>query len=101
MKHSSEDELNEEGLSCSILIRGGKYVQDSMRLWSKDIARLTSLDNSHVYVCGDAVSMATSVRDTFTDILVNEGIVASKEDGLAFVKELQKQGRYLEDIWTA
>ncbi|KAL3258983.1 hypothetical protein MRX96_016646 [Rhipicephalus microplus] len=45
--------------------------------------------------------MATSVRDTFTDILVNEGIVASKEDGLAFVKELQKQGRYLEDIWTA
>ncbi|XP_075745092.1 methionine synthase reductase [Rhipicephalus microplus] len=101
MKHSSEDELNEEDLSCSILIRGGKYVQDSMRLWSKDIARLTSLDNSHVYVCGDAVSMATSVRDTFTDILVDEGIVASKEDGLAFVKELQKQGRYLEDIWTA
>uniref|UniRef100_A0A224Z3Y9 Methionine synthase reductase n=1 Tax=Rhipicephalus zambeziensis TaxID=60191 RepID=A0A224Z3Y9_9ACAR len=101
MKHCSAGELNENDVGSSNWIRGGKYVQDSMRLWPKDIARLISHDNSRVYVCGDAVSMATSVRDTFVDILVDEGIVMSKEDGLAFVKELQKQGRYLEDIWTA
>lgn len=101
MKHRKADDLNEKDVSCSNWIRGGKYVQDSVRLWPKDIARLISLDSSHVYVCGDAVSMATSVRDTFVEILVDERIVASKEDALAFVKELQKQGRYLEDIWTA
>lgn len=98
---SAGHELKEKDVGCSNWIRGGKYVQDSMRLWHTDLARLISVANSCVYVCGDAVSMATSVRDTLVDILVDEGIVASKEDGLAFVKELQRQGRYLEDIWTA
>ncbi|KAH6934311.1 hypothetical protein HPB50_022903 [Hyalomma asiaticum] len=100
-EESIAHERSEKGQCCSNWIRGGKYVQDSIKLWHADIARLISLADSHVYVCGDAVSMATSVRDTFVDILIDEGIVASKEDGVVFVKELQKEGRYLEDIWTA
>lgn len=96
-----ECRMKENNSSVSNWTRGGKYVQDSMRLWHHDIARLISLPDSCVYVCGDAVSMATSVRDTIVEILVNEGTVATKEDGVMFVKELQKQGQYLEDIWTA
>ncbi|XP_077510127.1 methionine synthase reductase-like [Amblyomma americanum] len=91
----------ENDSAVSNWITGGKYVQDSMRLWRHNIAQLISLPSSYVCVCGDAVSMATSVRDTIVEILVNEGTVATKEDGVVFVKELQKQGRYLEDIWTA
>lgn len=91
----------EESWECHGVIQGGKHVQDSIRLLRGDIAHLISLDDSRVYVCGDAVSMATSVRNTIVDVLVDEHIVASKQDGIAFVKELQKDGRYLEDIWTA
>lgn len=91
----------EESSECHGVIQGGKYVQDSIRLLRGDIARLISMGDSRVYVCGDAVSMATSVKDTIVDVLVEERIVASKPEGLAFVKELQKEGRYLEDIWTA
>lgn len=93
--------VEKEPTECCGVIQGGKYVQDSLRLLQGDVARLISMHDSRVYVCGDAVSMAASVRDTIVDVLVDEHIVASKEDGVAFVKELQKYGRYLEDIWTA
>ncbi|EEC08151.1 methionine synthase, putative, partial [Ixodes scapularis] len=65
-----------------------------------DVARLLRKQEAQVYVCGDARGMATGVRDALVDILVREGDAASVADALTSLKAMQKQGRYLQDVWT-
>ncbi|CAN7945350.1 unnamed protein product, partial [Ixodes hexagonus] len=56
-----------------VWLHAGRYVQDSLRTYSSDVARLLRKREALVYVCGDARGMATGVRDALVDILVQEG----------------------------
>ncbi|CAN7988129.1 unnamed protein product [Ixodes pacificus] len=81
-------------------LHAGRYVQDCLRTCSSDVARLLRKHEARVYVCGDARGMATGVRDALVEILVREGDAASVADALTSLKAMQKQGRYLQDVWT-
>ncbi len=53
---------------------------------------------AHIYVCGDAQSMARDVRRIFSAILQEvEGI--APEEAQAVIEHLASLGRYHEDIY--
>ena len=50
------------------------------------------------YVCGDASRMAKDVDQALRTIAQEEGSM-SEEDASAWVKNLQKEKRYLKDVY--
>lgn len=73
------------------------YVQDRMR---ENAAQLWSWLNEGAvfYVCGDAERMAGDVHQALIDIAQSEG-GKSPKDAEGFVKQLQKDKRYLRDVY--
>ena len=74
-----------------------QYVQDLMwkhrdRVW--DLLEA----GAYVYVCGDGRRMAKDVDKTLCQIAVAIGEV-SDSDAVALFERLQKEGRYLQDVW--
>ncbi|XP_053099774.1 methionine synthase reductase isoform X2 [Hemicordylus capensis] len=76
-----------------------KYVQDDLRLCSKEITRILLQEKGFFYVCGDAKNMAKNVNDTLVDIFVAER-GADKLEALKILATLRDEKRYLQDIWT-
>lgn len=62
------------------------------------------LDNGgYIYLCG-ATAMGADVMETIINILIkyksNDGI-ANKEQAHAYLKTLQENGRYVQELWSA
>nr|DBA23934.1 TPA: hypothetical protein GDO54_011645 [Pyxicephalus adspersus] len=76
-----------------------KYVQDSLKIYSKDIVRLLTELNGTIYVCGDAKNMAKDVNDALTDILSAE-LGLDKLEAMKTLASLRDQKRYLQDVWS-
>jgi sulfite reductase (NADPH) flavoprotein alpha-component len=55
-------------------------------------------DGASFYVCGDASRMAKDVDSALRQIAQSEGSM-SEEDSGAWVKSLQKEKRYLKDVY--
>ena len=55
-------------------------------------------DGAVFYVCGDASRMAKDVDQALRTIAQEEGSM-SEEDAGAWVKSLQKERRYLKDVY--
>ena len=58
---------------------------------------------AHVYVCGDAVSMAGDVHKALLQILEREGAWQEGEEQEAaqhYMDNLEKEGRYQRDVWV-
>lgn len=53
---------------------------------------------AHVYVCGDATRMARDVHAALIDVAITHG-GKSHDDALAYVNQLQQQGRYARDVY--
>merc|ERR1712127_462905 len=67
------------------------YVQNKLReaFQDSDFKDLFLKQGAHVYVCGDAGSMAPAVRTTFEDFLTVE-----------YVANMHKEARYQVDVWA-
>lgn len=76
-----------------------KYVQDSLRLHSAQVAQLLLEERGHVYVCGDAKNMAKDVNDALADIISQESGV-DKLEAMKTLATLKEEKRYLQDIWS-
>ena len=77
---------------------GGCYVQDKMMESSIRIAHLLLSCKAHIYVCGDAQSMARDVRRILYDILEEvEGLNA--DEAYTVLEHISSVGRYHEDIY--
>ncbi|XP_044298838.1 methionine synthase reductase [Varanus komodoensis] len=76
-----------------------KYVQDNLRLFSREISRLLLQENGYFYVCGDAKHMAKDVNDTLVDALIAEKGV-DKLHALKMLATLREEKRYLQDLWA-
>jgi len=73
------------------------YVQHRMRENGEEL--FTWLENgAHFYVCGDASRMAGDVHETLLTIVEEHGS-KNREDAVAYVEELKKDGRYQRDIY--
>ena len=55
-------------------------------------------DGAVFYVCGDASRMAKDVDQALRDIASKEGGMA-EDEAAAWVKALQKEKRYLKDVY--
>lgn len=76
-----------------------KYVQDNLRLYSKEVTRILLQEKGYIYVCGDAKNMAKDVNDTLADILIAE-MGMDKLGALKMLATLRDEKRYLQDIWS-
>ena len=89
--------LNELDLAWSRDQAEKVYVQHKMlekgsQLWS------WLNDGAVFYVCGDASRMAKDVDQALRTIAMEEGSM-SEDDAGAWVKSLQKERRYLKDVY--
>ena len=74
------------------------YVQQLIGRDGADLWRLLSVDNAHLYVCGDARHMARDVHQAMLMLVRRHGNVCESE-AVAFVAELERLGRYQRDVW--
>merc|ERR1711871_1523052 len=76
------------------------YVQHLLQRQDDASSLLANLDQgAHVYVCG-ATNMGTDVMEAITAI-IQKGKKMSKSGADNYLKELQNNGRYVQELWTA
>ena len=76
------------------------YVQHLLQRQDDASSLLANLDQgAHVYVCG-ATNMGTDVMEAITTI-IQKGKKMSKSGADNYLKELQNNGRYVQELWTA
>ncbi|XP_074908378.1 methionine synthase reductase [Buteo buteo] len=76
-----------------------KYVQDIIRLYAKEVARVLLKERGYFYVCGDKKHMADGVSDAVVDILSME-MEADKLEAMKILATLREAKRYLQDVWS-
>jgi sulfite reductase alpha subunit-like flavoprotein len=59
---------------------------------------LVANKNAIFYICGDGKYMAKDVYSAMLKLVVMEGSL-SEEDAMKFIERLQKEGRYVQDVW--
>jgi len=74
-----------------------EYVQHKMLAKGKDLWSWLQ-DGAVFYVCGDASRMAKDVDSALRQIAATEGGM-SEDDANSWVKSLQKNRRYLKDVY--
>jgi sulfite reductase (NADPH) flavoprotein alpha-component len=73
------------------------YVQHKMLENSKELYEWIS-SGAYFYVCGDKQRMAQDVHNALIDIIEKEGKM-TRVDAEAHLTNIQKQGRYLRDVY--
>ncbi|NXI73430.1 MTRR reductase, partial [Anseranas semipalmata] len=76
-----------------------KYVQDVIRLYAKEVARVLLKESGYFYVCGDKKHMADGVSDAVVDILSME-MEVDKLEAMKILAMLREAKRYLQDVWS-
>lgn len=75
------------------------YVfQDAIIENGEEITKLI-IQGGFVFVCGNIKTMAKQVRDAIIQCLVKYGN-KSNEESDKYVSDMQKEKRYLNDIWN-
>ena len=80
-------------------VSNSKYVQDSLRHYSKEIVNLINGQNGYIYICGDALNMSKDVYNCFVECLSKELNITSDESN-KYLLEMMKTRRYKQDIWA-
>lgn len=75
-----------------------RYVHHLMLEEAKALFTHIHHHNAHIYVCGDAKSMAKDVKSTITQIIEKEGIM-SESTAKVYFKSLIKDKRLLLDVY--
>ncbi|MCM3693436.1 sulfite reductase subunit alpha [Neobacillus niacini] len=73
------------------------YVQHKMLENSKELFEWFK-NGAYFYVCGDKERMAKDVNEAIINVIEKEGAM-SREDAEAYLKDMQKQGRYQRDVY--
>ncbi|NXW88498.1 MTRR reductase, partial [Alopecoenas beccarii] len=76
-----------------------KYVQEVVRLYAKEVARVLLQERGYFYVCGDKKHMADGVSDAVVDILSME-MEVDKLEAMKILAMLREAKRYLQDVWS-
>ncbi|CAG9817113.1 unnamed protein product [Phaedon cochleariae] len=75
------------------------YVTHLLQQHADEVWRVIGENNGHLYICGDAKSMAVDVRVILTKILQEKGQMTEQE-AVAFLKKMETQRRYSADVWS-
>ena len=96
-KYRSDGLLTELDLAWSRDQAEKEYVQHKMLAKGRELFAWLQ-DGAYFYVCGDASRMAKDVDLALRQIAATEGGM-SEEDATKWVKSLQKEKRYLKDVY--
>ncbi|XP_057654372.1 NADPH--cytochrome P450 reductase [Diorhabda carinulata] len=75
------------------------YVTHLLEKQADEVWKIIGDNNGHVYICGDAKSMATDVRAILTKILQDKGSM-TEEQASAYLKKMETQKRLSADVWS-
>lgn len=75
------------------------YVTHLLRQNTEEIWKIIGENNGHIYVCGDARSMARDVHDIILEIIQEQG-QKTKQEAEAYFKKMESQRRYSADVWS-
>nr|UYI00189.1 NADPH-cytochrome P450 reductase [Panonychus citri]UYI00190.1 NADPH-cytochrome P450 reductase [Panonychus citri] len=75
------------------------YVTHLLRQNKKELWSIMEERKGHIYICGDARSMARDVRDILLSTIMEEGGKSSQEAD-AYLKKMEVQRRYSADVWS-
>jgi NADPH-ferrihemoprotein reductase len=75
------------------------YVSHLLRANQQEVWDVIGNRNGHVYICGDARSMAKDVRDIILEVISKFGN-KSKSEAELFLKRMESQRRYSADVWS-
>ena len=96
-KYRSDGLLTELDLAWSRDQAEKEYVQHKMLTKGRELFAWLQ-EGANFYVCGDASRMAKDVDLALRQIAATEGSM-SEEDAAKWVKSLQKEKRYLKDVY--
>lgn len=74
------------------------YVQHKIRGCGKEFVDMLYEQNAIVYVCGDAKDMASDVRETIIELLM-QFVLPDRSSAENYICLLEKNGRYIQEIW--
>ncbi|CAH0719854.1 unnamed protein product, partial [Brenthis ino] len=74
------------------------YVQDAMIKKGKELTNLI-MQGAYIFVCGDVKVMATQVKEVIVQFIEKYG-EKTKEEAENYLINMQKEKRYLIDIWN-
>lgn len=80
-------------------VKNSKYIHDSLRFYSNEIAKLIYEQNGFVYVCGDALNMSKDIFSCLSECLVKTYSLNSG-DADKYLLEMMKNRRYKQDVWA-
>ncbi|UYV65642.1 POR, partial [Cordylochernes scorpioides] len=75
------------------------YVTHLLRELKAEVWNLIGERNGHIYVCGDARTMARDVHHIILDLIQELG-GKSHEEAEAYLKKMESQRRYSADVWS-
>ena len=75
------------------------YVQDLIEANAHEVWSLMKEPSCRIFVCGDARSMAPSVRQAFCASAESGGGL-TRAGAVSLVESIAAEGRYLEDVWA-
>ena len=75
------------------------YVTHLLEKKSQETWDIIGKRNGHIYVCGEARSMAKNVNQILKSIIMREGKLEEKGAEM-FLKDMESSRRYQADVWS-
>jgi NADPH-ferrihemoprotein reductase len=75
------------------------YVSHLLEQNADEIWRIIVENNGHLYICGDAKSMAPDVRNIVMKVMQDKGQM-NEQQASAYLKKMETQKRYSADVWS-
>ena len=80
--------------------RKKQYVQDQLHLQRVALRQLILSNDAHVFVCGNARSMAKDVYHSMVRLLAEDAYFVGCQDRAAeYLKDMEIDRRWQEDVW--
>ncbi|XP_050429828.1 NADPH--cytochrome P450 reductase [Adelges cooleyi] len=75
------------------------YVTHLLEESADELWNVIGENNGHLYVCGDARSMAKDVHSIIVKVVMEKGQMNNSQ-ALNYVKKMEQQKRYSADVWS-
>lgn len=98
-----EEYVNKEALKMYVAFSRDQqekvYVTHLLAKNADEIWKVIGENNGHIYICGDARSMAKDVHEILVQVIQEKGKM-SQSEATAYVKKMEAQKRYSADVWS-
>ncbi|EEB11242.1 NADPH--cytochrome P450, putative [Pediculus humanus corporis] len=75
------------------------YVTHLLSQNADELWEVIGENNGHLYICGDARTMARDVNDIVRKVLIDKGNM-TEQQAQAYLKKMEAQKRFSSDVWS-